>query len=84
MPSAPDESTFPVPMYSHPVLPLEAAPVANAIVPLLPDVDAALAPSAVFSTSLPLDDAEPLPDVTNTSPPLLPDERPAANVRLPP
>ena len=71
-------------MNSHPVFPLEVAPVASVTVPLLPDFDAVPVPSAVVSTSLPLDDDEPLPDVTNTSPPLVPDDKPADNVRLPP
>ena len=63
-------------------MPLAEAPVLNTMSPLLLAV--ALA-TAVCSVTLPLDDAELLPDVTNTSPPVLAAVvLPADNVRLPP
>ena len=87
-PPRPLLAELPVPMYSHPVLPTVAKPVLNTIAPLLPDFDAVLVASAVWSTSLPLDDIVLLPEVTNTSPPLeaaaVEVDLPADNVRLPP
>lgn len=82
-PPRPLLAELPLLRYSHPLLPIGDAPVANTMSPLLPAV--ALAP-AVFSVSLPLDDAVLEPDVTDTSPPLAPEAlvKPAASVRLPP
>jgi hypothetical protein len=59
-------AAFPVPMYSHPVLPFTDSPVLNTMSPLLPAVLA----SDVIRVNLPLDDAVLLPVNTITSPPL--------------
>jgi hypothetical protein len=70
-------------MYSHPLLPLDAAPVLNTTLPLLPAV---VPPAAVCNNSLPLDDLVLIPVVTTTSPPLNVAESvwPAVTVTLPP
>jgi hypothetical protein len=74
-------ATFPVLRYIHPVFPNVDAPVLIMISPLLPEATVA---AAVSRYNLPLDDVEPTPDVTNTSPPLVSVEEPADNVSLPP